>query len=339
LALQRYETDEVLSSSQNGFIDLVDWLGFLSAREYLVGVLRTTHSLSALEAMKRSEQIIPHVRLASGYIQQSLDGPPELSFLPAYYAILNLMKVYVLLGPRHADLPRNRWHGATYDVGGKDSHSVLTEEIVLKKGGVFPLFYECITGRSLTSTKLKLRIRDFLGYVTGITYEYTLATGARSPIRAVHFAPLNNNGSQIIQAQVVGRADVPAGRPHCLRDYKPVRGNPLLYLGPIIGNPQAWTSEVRQSVATHLLYRVTPKHTYTIIGTRQNVEFPQELPIALLFFYMSSVVRYRPELFSRLRDSKFWPVLSCARVHSFLDFLVAFWSFVHRRNYYINSSG
>jgi hypothetical protein len=53
----------------------------------------------------------------------------RLRYLPAYYAILNLMKVGVLLGPRHADLPKNRTHGASYNPEGKDSRSILTEEI------------------------------------------------------------------------------------------------------------------------------------------------------------------------------------------------------------------
>jgi hypothetical protein len=115
MAIQRFEQDEVITSSQNGLVDILDWLGFLCASEYLVALLRNSHQMSPTDAVKRSAKIIPHVRLAVGYIRQSQEGPPELSFLPAYYAILNLMKVYVLLGPRHADLATNRWHGATYD--------------------------------------------------------------------------------------------------------------------------------------------------------------------------------------------------------------------------------
>jgi hypothetical protein len=159
---------------------MLDWLGFLCAKDYLAHLLQRAHGLSAKEARARALLIIPHVRIAISYIRQSLDGPSEISFLPAYYAILNLMKVYVLLGPRHADLPKHRWHGATYDVHGKDSQSVLTEIITLKKGGVFPLFYQTITGKSLTTKNLRLQMKDILPYVSGVTHEYELATGFKS---------------------------------------------------------------------------------------------------------------------------------------------------------------
>jgi hypothetical protein len=47
----------------------LDWLSFLSAKDYLETLLQRVHSLTALEARKRGSAVIPHVRIASAYIQ------------------------------------------------------------------------------------------------------------------------------------------------------------------------------------------------------------------------------------------------------------------------------
>lgn len=346
MAIQRFEQDELVTSSHNVLVDLVDWLGFLCAKDYVTDLLRNTHQMSATESAKRAGKIIPHVRLAAGYVHQSQEGPPELSFLPAYYAILNLMKVYVLLGPRHADLSSNRHHGATYDVGGKDSHSVLTEEIKLKRNGVFPLFYEAITGGSLGNRTIILKVREFLPLVSGITHEYMHVTGQKSPFCSVSFSTVPHNNAPHIQAVVYNLAAPSTRESHpYLRGYTAMPGtvgmpaSPAIgriFRGPQILNGQDFWQQIRASLNTHLLYRVAPQSTHATICLGAKLQYPQEFPISLLFFYMSSVVRYRPEFFARLRDSKYWPLISVARYHAFLDFLLEFWSYVQRRNYFIN---
>jgi len=335
--LQRYADDMPISSSQSGFTDVLDWLGFLAAREYLAQLLVNVHAVTAQEAANRCTQVIPHVRIAAAYIRQSLEGPPDISFLPAYYAILNLMKVYVLLGPRHADLAKNRWHGATYDPQGKDSRSVLTEEIVVKNGGVFPLFYETLTGSKLRRTPVRLRVGDFLHSVSGVWFEYNLATGQHPGVCNLAFDVLAIGGKHRLRCIVATPHPLPRGQLQCMRTFRQDPTNKNLYLGPFVTNsaPEV-ISAIRAGIRTELLYRVEPKRTYAMM-TPSKILLPQELPIAFLFFYMSSVVRYRPEYFARLRDSKFWPVLSSARLHSFLDFLLAFWSFMHKKNFYINA--
>jgi hypothetical protein len=327
-----------VTSSQSGFTDVLDWLSFLTARDYLEQLLVITHGVPPQDTVKRCAQIIPHVRSAAAYIRQSLEGPPEISFLPAYYAILNLMKVYVLLGPRHADLAKNRWHGATYDPQGKDSRSVLTEEIVVKSGGVFPLFYETLTGRKFRQTSIRLRVGDFLNSVSGVWFEYNLATGQHPGHCQLKFELQAIGGKNRLKCLVATPIPVPKGRLQCMGSFRQDPANKNIYIGPLVANQAVPTviNAIRAGIRTELLYRVEPKKTYAMM-TRAKILLPQELPIAFLFFYMSSVVRYRPEYFARLRDSKFWPVISSARLHSFLDFLLAFWSFAHKKNFFINA--
>ena len=276
--------------------------------------------------------------MARDYIRQSLDGPPTISFLPAYYAILNLMKVYVLLGRRHADLSSHRWHGATYDIS-KSSHSILTEIVVLKQGGAFPLFYETLTGTALTSD-VPIQMKDVLSYVSGIGHEYYLATGQ---VQALVILRLGVGGG--------GAAGHPTADVHSARDgkvlavdvrdlrvlkgFRAIPGQPGNFLCKnTVDLTKDLGEEMRQHLRTHLIYRVTPRVLLTPACARR-LELPEELPIAILFFYMSSVVRYKPDFFHRLQDSKFWPLLAAARVHSFYRFLLAFWSFMRQENYFV----
>jgi hypothetical protein len=68
----------LITSTQNGFPDLLDCLSFLTAREYLHDVLVKTHGANAPDAGRRCVKIVPHVRIASAYIRQSLEGPSEI---------------------------------------------------------------------------------------------------------------------------------------------------------------------------------------------------------------------------------------------------------------------
>jgi len=321
-------------------VDVLDWLGFLSATEYLVDVLVKVHGLKEEDAKRRAVQIVPHVRLAAGYIEQSLEGPRDLAFLPAYYAILNLSKVYVLLGHRHSELQKHRTHGVTYDVERKDSRTVLTEVITLRPKGVFPLFYETLTGRPASPQSIDLQVKDFLPCIAGIGHEYGLATGKQMQLFTLQFGMEAAQGNTLSTATVLdlttGLPTLPAKKftVPCLKGFVRRPGSPNVFVGSVITNQNLFVQEIRSQLETHLIFR-RQQNTWTLIGPHK-IEFPEEVPIWLLFFYMSSIVRYKPEFFSRLKDSKYWPPLSAARLHAFLDFLLSFWSFVHRKNYFLN---
>jgi hypothetical protein len=340
MSLQRYNEDELVTSSQNGLGDVLEWIGLLCAKEYAVELLYSRHRLPKIEAARRVDKIAPHVRVATAYVKQSLDGPSEISFLPAYYAILNLMKVCVLLGPRHADLPKNRTHGASYNPEGKESRSILTEEISLRPGGVFPLFYETLTGTHWPAKSRRLRVGDFLGCVSGVWYEYSHITARPQALCQLNYRVLASpNGVRVHCVAFPPAQGMPKGRVQALKTFSIDKTNSRSYLSRLLisTSPTTLGAALRATVKTHLLYRVEPTRTYACM-VDSKLELAQELPIALLFFYMSCIVRYRPEYFARLRDSKYWSLISSARTHAFLEFLLCFWSFVQKRNFFINSA-
>lgn len=296
------------------------------------------------DAKARAKRIIPHITTAISFIAQSFSGPQEVSFLPAYYAILNLAKVYILLGPRHADLPQHRWHGATYDVEGKDSHSLLTEEITLKKGGALALFYETLTGRPIAKERL-IKMRDVYPYIVDISAEYRIATGRDANIVGLEFKaiPANDKGEFRLRVRTFPRdvnQDISVKSLAVLRGFTKNKGEKNQFTSPVFYcKTDEITSTVRTMLACQYLFfaHLQDNVTETAI-TASAFPLPEEFPIALLFFHMSSVVRYKPEVLERLQKGKFWPVLATARRHSLFKFILLFWSYIHQEHFIIRSA-
>jgi len=105
---------------------VLEWIGLLCAKEYALELLNSKHGLTKIEAARRIDKIAPHVRVATAYVKQSLDGPSEISARllrdPISYEGWRAVR-------SAARRPKNRTHGASYNPEGKDSRSILTEEI------------------------------------------------------------------------------------------------------------------------------------------------------------------------------------------------------------------
>jgi len=346
MIVPRYLKTQQIDTHLDQLDDLVDWLGYLTSPEYLIEILVTKQNLSLTEAKSRAPKIISHVSVAISFIHQLLSGPQEVSFLPAYYAILNLAKVYILIGSRHAELSKHRWHGATYSVEGKDSHSLLTEEVTLKKGGALALFYETLTGKLVVKERV-IKMGDIYPYLSDVSAEYKLATNHDSDIVALEFKsiPVDNyyDDSYRIEATVLERGESirkPSNRNiAALYKFKKVKGKNNVFTTPIfISKPDHFSFAVRNYLDCRFLYHNNlQKYTETAIASK-NFPMPEEFPIALMFFHMSSIVRYKPEFLERIRYSKYWPILASAKRHSLRKFLVLFWSFVHNEQFIINAA-
>ncbi len=333
--MNRYQEQRSILSVLDPMADVLNLVSYLRVTDHLVDLLVRRHGLPHASAKRRSKRVVPHVETALEYVEQCLAGPEALSFLPAYYAVLNMMKVYILAGPHHEALPRQSWHGATYDGYAKDSHSVMTETIALKTGGAIPLFYATVTGARYQKD-VSMKMRDVYPYIVDVGAEYTMVEG--------------NNGR--LCAFDIGEATGRDGQKHAVLRFVPfeptdriaknqlkllkgrwerVKASHLTYRSPPLGTDvQDLDRAVRSWLKPHLIYHWPDEKLGITPINGRLLEFPEELPIALAFFHMSSVVRYKPEFLARLRDSRHWPMLSAARRHCLLKFLVLFWSFMHK---------
>ena len=349
--LLRFPTTESAYTSLDVYQDTLGFVRYLQAGEYLTDLLVRTHGLPPRLARERCKEIRPHIEIAMSYLEQAHDGPEAVAFLPAYYAILNLLKVVILIGPHGDDLRSNRWHGATYDVYGKDSHGLPTEVVTLKTGGALPLYYKTITGSALAKQR-KVQMSDLLPFISDIGAEYALASGRPSD----GVLPISSSLKLVSQGSHTMRITL-----HCPDGFDCTRVTALeafpSFKKRVLATPQPIVAGMPNDIAFERVIPLAPVGTnvyeaaaagrrayllrHPFIGDGLQVgrlvpipskgQLPEEMVIALAFFHMSNVVRYKPDFLGRLRESRYWPVLHALKRHGLLNFLTLFWSIVHKK--------
>lgn len=337
----RYPATLACESQLDLLKDALTWISFLRSEDYVVHCLRTVHRLTPADSKIRAKQILPHACYAVEYIEQALGSRAEVSFLPAYYGLLNLAKIVVLLGPRHADLQTHRWHGVAYDGWTHVHRSVLTERVILKRGGALALYYETLVGIPWPADK-QILMADMYPYLYDAAYEYNLATGRDSRFASVVLNLIrepNDAQHPKLRMDVIGpdgklRLSQIAGLKHA--NFEP---------DPKIAN--RWLSKGRfASLSSNDMEKIFDRR-FAVLNPGSGIsgvfptnigrfKFTEELPIILSFFHMSSVVRYNPEFMARIADSTYWPLLAIVRRHSLLKFILLFLSHVNQKTVLVN---
>lgn len=321
---------------------LMTMVEFLTSADYTEQLLISTHLVPKRDAARRAKAIGAHVKTALAYIDQARGGSPDVAPLPSYYAVLNLLKVYILCSGSAARLSANRWHGASYDGYAKTSHSLRTEEIVLRSGGAIPLAYEVITGQRIRD-KTSVRLGDVYGYIPAVSVEWSAASGEDSMMANLVASVVT--GSRGLRAQIdLALLDPPTHVPPPKSVARiPALANVVARRKFYGFHSKPWylaaTPEreiFRLHVRPYLLYESTDPREELSVGytptpiCSRSLLMPEELPIVLALFHLSSVVRYQPEMLARLRDSRYWPVVASLRLDGVCRFLELFWSYTHQ---------
>jgi hypothetical protein len=331
----RYLLVQSAITALDPFTDVVDWLRYLTAEDYVTNVLVHTHSLSAAEAKARCRKIMPHIKDALAFIEQTVAAPNEASFVPTYYAMLNLAKVIILVGPKHAELPAHRWHGATYEVNAKDSQSILTEEIILKRGGALALFYETLVGKSWPTDR-RVRMSELYPYLSDVAHEYGVATGLKTKLVSLSFKAVNAPRKRIRVVITAHSNDkiVPRAIPSA-KGLKILEADKNTFITKKSFKGVSWDIIFDSLFDRRFVFHpLDEKFTRMPIGCG-GFRFTEDLPIILVFFHLSSVARYKPEFLYSIMESRMWPVITTARRHCLYKFLLLFWAHFHRKTFYI----
>jgi len=180
-------------SQLNPIEDIIGWITGLNSFDYTSDLLRKIHKFSNISEIKKSSRLISlYATNTIGLIEQAYSGPVEMSFLPLYYAIQNLSKIYVVCSGNWAELSRNRFHGASYNPINKISRDLMSEVITFKNKGILPLFYKTLTGETLSSHRKKIKLSDIYPFISGIGHEFCHVYDKPS---SVHHIRLNVSGS------------------------------------------------------------------------------------------------------------------------------------------------
>ena len=285
LEILRYDNVRRVVSNLDPLEDILGFVQAMQAEDYTTKVLRSVHGLKARAAATRARQITTHIRAILSFVDQARGSDRAYAFLPAYYAILNMLKIGILAGPYGSELQRQRWHGATYAFSPRERKTLLHEKITIKQGGAIPLYYKTITGTTI-QRDVSLSLADIYPYITGIEAEMNLVSGPTS-----RMAEFEWHGQQVVLrpgylSPVVKLQTAPVFK----AGWTKKQGRPE-FTAPAC--PQGVDGEIhaKQSLRRYLLYHPVQNIVLTPLCARW-LHFPEELPIALAFFHMSNVVRY-----------------------------------------------
>lgn len=334
--LLRYDDFLSFTSPRDSLSDLVDQLTFCTSTEFSSDLLARIHSVGAADAKKRGKRLAVHVSTALSFVQQALSSGPDVASVAAYYAVLNLSKCYLLATHLHSRLDAKLAHGATYHTYSKDSHSLLTESIKLQPHGVIPSLYEAITGERSPVTALKMR--DVYRFIPDIGTEWLIATDTHCSVAGVRFrcepAP---TGGKLVRATVETSDGAQASLQslRALRSMKRVPAKQNEFVAQVADPTTSDQDAVAQSVRRHLLYDGNLGDAIVPLCNRK-LQMPQELPIVLAFYHLSSISRYNPEFMARIKDSRHWPLVVSLQWHALQKYLLLTWSFLQRKNVLVN---
>ena len=346
IIISRYPEEEVAMSQLHHLDDALDTLTFLKAEDLVAEQLKSQHQMTMSNAKRIAKRISSHANLAGQYATLSLNSPPEISFLPGYYCILNLAKIYCLAGPYSTEFDHHsRWHGATYNAQGKMSQSILTDEVRVRGGGALALFYKTLTNEPI-STDRNLKLKDVYPIVPGIGSELTTITGEEGKSWFIEFYGKNNSGKILAEARVltwgkdrqqINYSGSVRAIP-CLKGFKKkpkVTGTFFKHFDETPG--LTLKEEMRNVVRTEFLVNLREDQPCFCHEQSSVFPMPEEFASALAFFHLSSVCRYNPEFVDKLSKSKFWPMLLALRRHALFYFLLSTWSNMIQKNYFLYS--
>jgi len=344
--LSRYPEDKIAVSGLDHLEDSLDVAAFLCATDFIVQNLIDHHGKTEAQAKKLAPRIAAHAKMAGQYSELAIVSRPEVSFLPAYYAVLNIAKVYCLAGSFSNEFSAHtRWHGATYDAHGKASQSILTEKVRVRGGGALALFYKTLTGSAIAGDHL-FSMRDIYPVVHGIASELDVVTGKSSPRWGIQFSG-ERAGTKIKLEAEVFTVDNNNKRQHyrgaarripAIQAFqKKPNANGFFRASVTDTGARSIDAVARDIVRTEFLgFRPEGCYDYCI---EQSSALPltEEFAAALAFFHLSSVCRYNPELMLKFSSSRAWPMLLSLRRHTLSDCLQKCWSFIVKRNYHLQS--
>jgi hypothetical protein len=338
----RYADVRVLHSVLDPYQDVKNLITALCSRGFVKDILILRHHLPSGEATKRAERIVAHVKTALQFLEQAEGCAVEVSFLPAYYAILNLLKVYILAGPFADSLQDESQHGATRKSGTRMRRGLLTETVELHSRGALSLFLRTSTGDALKPDKQTVKIGHLYPLIVDIASELDLTSGSSGCTVQVAVGERHEPGRKLkrIPFIEVGHDDktVASSRPWAFRGrLRKVSTVPARFEVPGLTIPQGKSAQevLRPFIATDFLYY--PMGGFSLVSLApKKLQFPEEFPLALLFFHMSSVTRYNPEFLWAIRDSQHWPIVAAARRHGLFKMLLLFWCFMQKETLLIN---
>jgi len=338
----RYKDTNVVCSRLNHLVDVRCWIEGLTSANYVRKILQSRHRITgSMNPASKSKVISNFVNIACKYLEQAENGPVEVSFLPIYYALLNLSKVYVLIGPYCDELARNRRHGASYNPD-KPMLLLHRDYINLHAKGAIPLFYKTLVNEAIptgTSTHQPVYMCDVYPYIVDVEVEYRMATKQVSRVIAFQVA-VNEKTQGKLRMEAISlpetKKEASKVKISALQGLKGLQRTKKgsshliskLYTNVDVGNIRQ--AHLRPSMLYSRYSSNIPDGFVYIPVSDGRLLLPEELPILLAYYHIAYIVRYEPDYLKKLINSEVWPLLLVLRRHALFRFLLLSWSFINQ---------
>jgi hypothetical protein len=321
---------------------------------FVADLLREIHGFTSTHEIKRaSDAVATHAENTVNLLGQGFSGVPDVSFLPIYYALLNVSKIYVILRGRQSELEHQRLHGASYNP--KSSRDLMTEEVKLHDKGAIPLFLNTITNQTIAAKghPIPIKMKDIYPFIRSISHEFSQAYKKEEiyyPIeinvagdeKKVYWLKADITANTHLQNPSTKYIKVLDGFNLVPNIQKTKKGNIFNKTG-INSYRTKFIKSSKEKAQRYLFTKYLKRYllsagmmngrpiAITPISDRKLI-LPEELPILLAFHHMSNVVRYNPEMLEQLKDSKAWTLLLTFIRHGTLSFLELSWSAIQQKH-------
>lgn len=349
--LSRYDLIRTVRSKLDPIEDFLNWVAGLRSNGYVSDLLKDIHGFSVSnEIRKASKAITAHAENTVNLFEQGFSSPKDVSFLPLYYAMLNLAKIQIIFFGNYNQLATQRTHGASYNPNKKISKDILNEEIKLWHNGAIPLYYYSVTKEKLIKRGKSsiIKLADIYPYIRTVSHEYCSLYNQKEPFLQIEieFEGNDEKGYRLVSRlnQSMNKREVKV-----LANFRKQPDIKLRKKGKVINATGTsvyktkivrckkieYFKNIKSVLRRDLLYfEIDPNGRHTVITPISfgKVIWPEELAVILGFFHMSNIVRYNPEMLEQLKDTKAWTLLLSLIRHGTLSFLEQSWSNIKKEN-------
>jgi len=341
----RYDKSESVSTKLDPLEDVLCWIRGLRSTGLTKNILKEVHGIRGTRNVeRRSIAISAHAEAAAGLLEQGFSGPIETSFLPLFYGLLNLSKIYIVCSNQFSLLAKISHHGASPKPRrGSPSRNFLKDTVVIypDSKGAIPIFYKTITGINLLKEN-RIKLYEIYPFIQDISYEYSQLHDTKFPLQKCELKSIKDDveGHKILltlkNAQPNPRNSNHSGCNQFLKEFNRIENNK--YETEVIkGNFEEVEKQLKSEIKRFLLYeRVGLEGITTFLPiSGKRVLLSEEFPILLAFFHLSNIVRYNPEMLLQLKKSPEWGMIQTLRRHGAFRFMMLFWSYIQKKSFAI----
>lgn len=344
--IMRYDKYRLVGSNLNPLEDVLFWIRGLRSKGYVENILKEQHNIRGVgNVNKRTVAINRHADMAVNLLEQGFNSSVETSFLPLYYGLSNLSKIYIICSKYFSELylKKNRHHGAIAKPLIRGSE-LLKDKVEVIQRGTIPLLYKTITDLPLDKNNM-IRLEEIFPFIQNVSHEHSLISKKDMPLQNCDLAIKEDEqtGYYIelsLKSPFVKNSEH-SGCNKFLKEFVKI-ADKKYRTETITGNSEIVEKQLKKKIKRFLLYEYgvpllnNVETMLPISGKR--ILLPEELPILLAFFHLSNIVRYHPELLLNMKNSPEWGMIQSLSRHGAYRFLILFWSYLYQESFFVHSS-